>query len=355
MIDRLLYSSLFVVRCMERKVVMSQIMNHREIEYFTKKYWELHGIESKMTSDMFMTNDRSRELMKWLDNTLEDVIDEDLAMDYGLDCLRCYLLFEKTPRADDPYFDSWDEGGLEGVYKFVSKYRRMILTALEANAQGQYSDTDVTKMLHTIDMMKKDCCKYLQKDNTLPNRHNILSILMEGCKNLQKELKIGEITLKEHHHEIETAIPLNEQIQNDNVDKIKFANQNDMIYELCRKIVIVIAPFVPYISEELWQSIDLYEKRQADALHQWYDNKQSTSVLEQKWTTEGIDMESENIKLSIPVQVNAKTRRIIDITYGMTREQVEMIAKNEISRYLKPGIDYDIIYIPNKLINFIIK
>ena len=107
-------------------------MNHREIEYNAKK---LSGCEIPDT--LVCKN----ELFTWLDETGERVFDEDLIMDYGTDCLRLYLLFEQTPKEKDaPYYDSWKEGVLEGLYKFLGRYRRLILAADEWNKRGNYGD-----------------------------------------------------------------------------------------------------------------------------------------------------------------------------------------------------------------------
>ena len=96
-------------------------MNHREIEYNAKK---LSGCD---IPDSFACD---RYLLEWLEETGKRVFDEDLVMDYGTDCLRLYLLFEKTPREKDaPYYDSWNEGALEGIYKFLCRYRKMVRTS----------------------------------------------------------------------------------------------------------------------------------------------------------------------------------------------------------------------------------
>lgn len=331
---------------------MSQIMNHREIEYFTNKYWKNHGQELSMIKDMVSGECAFTNLMDWLENTQKVVLQEDLDMDYGLDCIRCYLLFEKTPKADDPYFDTWDEGGLEGVYKFVSKYRRMIYTALEANRKGVYADTDVTKLIAETEKAKRDCLVMMRKENTMPNRHNVLSILMECLKQIQKELKIGEITVKEHAHEIEMAIPLQEQVKQS--AEAEDTVENRELYELCKKLVIMMTPFVPYISEELWQMIQIYETGDTEVVKKWYDREQkSTSVLQQKWTAESTETDFTQNIMQIPVQVNARTRRTIQITTAMTEEQVEELARKEVQRFLRPDIQYRIVYVPHKLINFV--
>lgn len=331
---------------------MSQIMNHREIEYFTNTYWKTHGQNFSMVNDMGQQDIGFLTLMSWLEKTGEEVYQEDLVMDYGLDCLRCYLLFEKTPKAEDPYFDTWDEGALEGVYKFISKYRRMIYTSLDANQKGTYADTDVRKVLCEIEKAKKECLAMMGKENTMPNRHNILSILMECLKSVQKELRINEITVKEHAHEIEIAVPLQEQKKVET--EKENAVQNRDLYELCKKIVVMMAPFVPYISEELWQMIQIYESGDMAGIKKWYHREQkSTSVLQQKWTTNCTETDFIQDKIQIPVQVNARTRRTIQITTAMTEEQVEELARKEIHRFLSPDIQYRVIYIPGKLINFV--
>lgn len=82
-------------------------MNHREIEYNAKK---LSGCD---IPDSFVCD---RSLLEWLDETGKRVFGDDLVMDYGTDCLRLYLLFEKTPRENDaPWYDSWNEGALEEI------------------------------------------------------------------------------------------------------------------------------------------------------------------------------------------------------------------------------------------------
>lgn len=63
-------------------------MNHREIEYNAKK---LSGCD---IPDSFVCD---RSLLEWLDETGKRVFDDDLVMDYGTDCLRLYLLFERRP------------------------------------------------------------------------------------------------------------------------------------------------------------------------------------------------------------------------------------------------------------------
>ena len=148
-------------------------MNHREIEYNAKK---LSGCElpdsfscarrcREMLSDSAQTGEKNcslcgdtqtskgtvqqeeqlllkkTALCNWLEETGAHVFDDDLVMDYGTDCLRLYLLFEQTPKENDaPYYESWQEGALEGIYKFLGRTRRMLLAADLWNRKGHYNE-----------------------------------------------------------------------------------------------------------------------------------------------------------------------------------------------------------------------
>ena len=136
-------------------------MNHREIEYNAKKLsgcdipdsfaytiGSIDRVKCKDKNSNIAFNlqetqlllENGTALLKWLDETGDRVFDKDLVMDYGTDCLRLYLLFEQTPKENDaPFYDSWKEGALEGIYKFLGRYRRMILVADVWNKKGNYN------------------------------------------------------------------------------------------------------------------------------------------------------------------------------------------------------------------------
>ena len=133
---------------------MITLMNHRETQYHAQKLWEVENIDvDQVAQSMFgqwsiqSQREAAQNLMQWLADTGKEVFQEDLILDYGLDCLRLYLLFEKTPKADDPYLDTWEECSLEGLYKFLGKFRRLILATNEWNQQGGYHDQNVEELL----------------------------------------------------------------------------------------------------------------------------------------------------------------------------------------------------------------
>ena len=61
-------------------------INHREIDFYADK------LQDGAIPAVFSCT----ELLEWLDKTGSRLFDEDFIMDYGKDCLRLYLLFEKN-------------------------------------------------------------------------------------------------------------------------------------------------------------------------------------------------------------------------------------------------------------------
>ena len=225
-------------------------MNHREIEYNAKK---LSGCDIP-DSPVY-----DKSLLEWLDETGERVFDENLVMDYGTDCLRLYLLFENTPRENDvPCYDSWQEGALEGIYKFLGRYRRMVLTADEWNRRGNYtgeifSVEGIDKINQALETAVTRIKKCVSRGNTMSNRHNIVASWMELLNVYQKELKIGEIMGILRNQAIERAVP-----HGGTGTDLKHGQSDNRSYDvtqLCQRFIILLTPYAPDLSKILWVSI----------------------------------------------------------------------------------------------------
>ncbi len=240
-------------------------MNHREIEYNAKKLSGCNIPDSFLCADLCEEKENRAVLLKWLDETGKRVFDEDLIMDYGTDCLRLYLLFEQTPKEKDaPYYDSWKEGALEGIYKFLSRYRRMILVADLWNRSGNYnkemlSTERICRLKEAVENTNRKIKECINRGNTMSNRHKIVSALMELLNLYQKELKIGEIVAKIHAHAIETAVPHGSTENKFEMEQKEEQAKNPEVTKLCQKFIALIAPYAPSLSIILWTSTVLGE------------------------------------------------------------------------------------------------
>ena len=232
-------------------------LNHREIEYNAKK---LSGCD--IPDSFLYKSDQARALFDWVSQTGSKVFDDDLIMDYGTDCLRLYLLFENTPKEHDaPFYESWNEGALEGMYKFLGRYRRMILAASVWNRRGGYcsaSEKSIETMNRALEQTKKKIAQCLSRENTMPNRHNFVSALMELLNVLQRELKIGEIVTQVRKHAVSEAVPKKAWSAREDGSTGKTNVQignNEAVMRICREFIILMAPVACDLSRMLWMEI----------------------------------------------------------------------------------------------------
>ncbi len=223
-------------------------MNHREIEYNAKK---LSGCDIPGSPAC------DQSLLEWLDETGKRVFDEDLVMDYGTDCLRLYLLFEKTPKENDaPCYDSWNEGALEGIYKFLGRYRRVILAAGEWNRRGNYAVLGLETMERALKETEETIRKCISRGNTMPNRHHIVSALMKLLNVYQKELRTGEIMTALHAHAVATAVPHSAAAPA--ADEEQEEQVNAGVERLCQGFIALMAPYAPDLSKILWMAAGIH-------------------------------------------------------------------------------------------------
>lgn len=246
---------------------MLQTMNHREIEYKIKKLWQEQERDertlcSKLSADWEKDDQAALEqLLNWLDETGTLVYEEDLLLDYGTDCLRLYLMFEKTPKTNDTWLETWTECGLEGMYKFLGRYRRMILVIDYWNRLGGYENQATDKLEAAFDKIRQDYLKFLRRGNDMPNRHNMVAVMMELMKVMTKELGVSDLITRLHKEEIAHAVPHAEQAisspQNAEQMENAMSKSDPIIKSLCEEFILYMSVLTPYLSGDLWQRINL--------------------------------------------------------------------------------------------------
>ena len=100
----------------------------------------------------------------------------------------------------------------------------------------------------------------------------------------------------------------------------------------------MFAPFIPHISEEIWENMG---------------NK--VSIINTPWPSYNKDFLLKN-EVTIAVQITGKMRGTIIATNNATQEDiVNSVYKDiKLGKYLENQSIKKVIYVPNKIINFII-
>jgi leucyl-tRNA synthetase len=105
-----------------------------------------------------------------------------------------------------------------------------------------------------------------------------------------------------------------------------------------RTLLLLLAPFAPHVTEELWEQIG-----------------GEYSIHNQRWPQfdEALTRERE---VAVAVQINGKTRDILQVAAGADESFVVELAKRsaKIQRHLDGRPIVRTIFVPNRLINFVL-
>jgi leucyl-tRNA synthetase len=140
-----------------------------------------------------------------------------------------------------------------------------------------------------------------------------------------------------------TAISAIMELTNEVYSYLNDRSQEDtdtaLIEEVAENIVLLLAPFAPFITEELWE----------------YLGKEG-NVHRAEWPTYNEEALKKD-EITIVIQVNGKVRDKINVAADADEDEVKekaMQAEN-IKSYLEDGNLVKTIYIPKKLVNLVVK
>lgn len=225
----------------------------------------------------------SRKMSKRWGNTLDP---NDEIAKYGADTFRMYEMFIGPFEATMP----WNTKTEVGVFRFLTKVwgtAEKVSDDVDAETLSR-QNVQVSKLIHKV-----------ENDVTNMAFNTAIAKMMEFINFLGKEEKVSK--------------------------------------EVWSKFVLVIAPFGPYIAEELWSQLG---------------NK--FSVHQQTWPTyDKNDLIEDTIELA--VQINGKVRGTLSVSKEISEEDVMNMIKSDeqLAKYLTGEIR-KVIYVPAKIVNIVI-
>ena len=106
--------------------------------------------------------------------------------------------------------------------------------------------------------------------------------------------------------------------------------EDKLAKELVRNLLILLAPFVPHITEELWQQI----------------GEKENSVHDAEWPV-----------CELAVQVNGKVRGTIKVAVSMEKDEIADLAKGlaEVQKFIEGKTIVKTIVVPGRIVNIVVK
>ena len=224
----------------------------------------------------------------------KNVVDpNDIIETYGADTARWFMLSDSPPERDL----QWTETGIAASYKFINKLFDLIEKFKNYKSNSR-SDIEIVEGLKLI---INDVSKYIEA--------------------FQFNKSVAKI------HEFVNTL-------NNSVSKYQISEEN-FEWSLNR-LSVILQPFIPHISEEIWASIG-----------------NSGLCINERWEEESVNIK---INFKIAVQINGKTKEVIEINDNLTKESIiDLVINNEkIKKYISGKNIKKEIYVPKKIVNLVI-
>ena len=219
---------------------------------------------------------------------------EEIMDEYGSDSMRLYEMFMGPLNKSKP----WSTKGLQGCYRFVNKLWSIIVDE-NGNLSSKIVDSDE------------------EDKDTLFLHHQTIKKLGEDIENLHFNTAVSQLMIYCNH-----------------LQKCSTVSK-----KLIEELVIILSPFVPHLSEEFWSLLG-----------------HSETITYQPWPQfdEGLIQLDE---VTIAVQVNGKLRANINIAKDSDEKDVisEAMSLENVEKFTSEGNVVKTIYVPNRLLNFVVK
>ena len=225
----------------------------------------------------------------------KNVVDpNDIISSYGADTARWFMLSDSPPERDL----QWTDTGIAASFKFINKLYDLVEKYKHHQSKNDENTKDINKL------------------------KNIINEVAENIETFQFNKSVAKI--------YEFINILNDALSN---NKLSLNN-----FKWClEKLSIILQPFVPHISEEIWSNLG-----------------NQTLCINETWPLEDVIKKSE---IKIAIQINGKTKEVIEIDEKVSKEKVLEIVKvnDKIKKNILGKNIVREIYVPGKIVNLVIK
>ena len=217
---------------------------------------------------------------------------DDVVDEFGADSMRLYEMFMGPLDKSKP----WNTAGLQGCSRFINKLWDKICS------------NDGLNVCITTDKPYSETVKLL---------HQTIKKVGDDIENLRFNTAISQMMIFTNH--LVTLESVNKTV--------------------IRTFIQLLGPFIPHTAEEIWNRLD-----------------ENQSLTYEPWPGYDENLTKEDL-INIVIQVNGKLRTNIEIESNAEKESVLAQArKNEkIITYLSEGKLIKEIYVPGRLVNFVVK
>ena len=265
--------------------------------FFTKFLKDLGLVSHAEPFDRLLTQGMVLKEGEVMSKSKGNIVDPDeIIKKYGADTLRLFILFAAPPEAEL----DWNETGMDGAWRFLCRVWRL------------------------VEALSKD------KGQSLPGHHSgVTKKMHKTIKKVTQDMEGG--------FKFNTAISSIMELVNELYRLSGQEQKSKEAADALRAIVVLLAPFVPHICEEMNHMLG-----------------QRESVFKASWPSfdEALIKEDE---VSYVIQVNGKVRSKVNACVEAVEEEVKALALGDprTKEWLKGVSVKKIIVVPGKLVSIV--
>ncbi len=242
----------------------------------------------------FILNDNGQYVCGWavekMSKSMFNVVNPDMIVEkYGADTLRMYEMFLGPVEQSKP----WDTNGIDGCHRFLKKF-----WGLFYDRMGEYQVNDEQP---TADQEK--------------SLHKLIKKVSQDIENFSYNTSIAAFMIA--------------------VGELQKCHSKSVL----KQLTILIAPFAPFIAEELWHTLG-----------------EKGSVCDAQWPVFD-ESKMKDSEITMPVQFCGKTRFTIQLPADVTKEDAEKaaLADERTAKYTEGKQIVKTIVVPGRIINIVVK
>lgn len=250
---------------------------------------------------------RSEKMSKSKKNVVEPA---GIIEQFGADTARLFMLSDSPPTRDL----EWSDAGIDGCYRYINRLWRLVENFAES-AEPQFGNKDLIE---------------IPQQNLKDEAKSILKLTHKTIKEVESEFsKMGFNRAIAKIRELSNTLEKFEAKSDEEKSVMNFALKN---------LVILVAPIMPHLAEELWQKLG------QDGLV----STQNFPKFDEKLV--------EDDAVKIAVQVLGKLRAVIEMPKDSSKEDLEKAAlENEnVKKFIDGKTIKKMIVVPGRLVNIVV-
>jgi leucyl-tRNA synthetase len=249
-----------------------------------------------------------------MSKSLGNVVSPDeMVARYGADAARLYSLFAAPPDRDL----DWQDSGIEGIRKFLGRVYRFVVR----NTPSVLSGTPQAETLPAASLRPEARAIQRKLHQTIKRVTDDFQGRWHFNTCISAIMELVNVLYGAEEAIAQNAVP------------------KDLLAAVQRDLVLLLAPFAPYLAHELWEMLG-----------------EKGNLLKAPWPKYDVALAKEE-EIEIPVQINGKLRSRVVVTADATEETVvkRALADEKIQALISGKQIVKKIYVPGKLLNIVVQ